>query len=47
MRREARDQIAFTLRGLGRQIAKGSGAGKAFLDKVKGLGFADAYLLSR
>ncbi|OYU17679.1 MAG: SPOR domain-containing protein [Rhodobacteraceae bacterium PARR1] len=27
--------------------ASGSGAGKAFLDKVKGLGFADAYLLSR
>ncbi len=27
--------------------ASGSGAGKAFLDKVKGLGFSDAYLLSR
>lgn len=27
--------------------ASGTGASKAFLDKVKGLGFADAYLLSR
>lgn len=27
--------------------ASGTGAAKAFLDKVKGLGFADAYLLSR
>ena len=25
--------------------ASGSGAGKAFLDKVKGLGFTDAYLI--
>ena len=27
--------------------ASGAGAPKAFLDKVKGLGFSDAYLLSR